>query len=85
MPDPFVPTPETTLDGLRALRAQMRAARETPDGTVHAPPSEAERILEATSNCLTFLVERVSALELSHGSKPTAATGSPSTLRLVAE
>lgn len=75
MPDPFVPPPETTLDGLLALRGLMRAARQTPDGTVHIPPSEAERVLEATSDCLAFLVERVAALELGQASKPMAMTG----------
>ena len=75
----FVPTPETALDGLLALRRQMRGARQTPDGMVHALPSETERVLEATSDCLASLFERVAALELSQASKLMAAAGNSST------
>ena len=75
MPDPFVPPPERTLDGLLALRGQMCAARQTPDATVNTPPSEAERVLKATIDCLAILIERVAALELGQASQPMAMTG----------
>ena len=55
--------PDATLTELFALHEQMRAARHTPDGTVHTPPSEAERVLEAATDCFASLLRRVAALE----------------------
>ena len=67
--------PDPTLRDLLALHEQMRAARHTPDGTVHAPSSEAERVLSATTACLAALLGRVAALE-ARAPIPTAAPDS---------
>ena len=55
--------PAEPLRKLFALHQQLRAARHTPDGTVHTPPSEAERVLEAATGCFASLLQRVTALE----------------------
>ena len=63
------------LSELFALHEQMRAARHTPDGTVHTPPSDAERVLEAATGCFASLLRRVATLEACAPS-PMAAAGS---------
>ena len=54
---------EETLSALLALRQQMLASRQSPDGGVHAPPSDAELVLEAIGECLVALAKRITALE----------------------
>ena len=75
LPMPDQAAAAATLSELFALHEQMRAARHTPDGTVHTPPSDAERVLEAATGCFASLLRRVATLEACAPS-PMAAAGS---------
>ena len=85
MPDSIINTPEAMLGRLLVLRGQMCAARQSPDGIVHAPPSDAELVLEALSECLASLAVRVAVLEKCHVLSFMAAAGNSSTPPLAAE
>ena len=76
---------DTMLGPLLSLRRQMDAARQTPDGIVHAPPSDAELVLETISECLASLFERVAVLEKRCGLIPVEAAGDSPTSSLAAE
>ncbi len=57
-------SPEEALGALIVLRRQMVACRQSPDGGMHTPPSDAELVLDATGECLASLTERVAQLEV---------------------
>ena len=77
---------DTMLGPLLSLRRQMDVARQTPDGIVHAPPSDAELVLETINDeCLASLFERVAVLEKRCGLIPVEAAGDSPTSSLAAE
>ncbi len=57
------PTPTPSLAALHRLAQQLRAARHTPDGVEHTPPSDAERVAVAVGECLADLGRRVEVVE----------------------